>query len=177
MINIEQVKKIYSFLDARTRWQLIPLFGLMLFQSLLEMLGIGLFLPILKVLTDPNQLTEMPVIGYFYQTYSPGDPEKFFVFSAVALVVIFVIKNGAFLVNFYIQERFVLMKYAAFSERLMSTFLLRPYTFHLEKKLSRVDSYPDAVSVADISCWFVAAFAYLHGTPPRSGDSRFRTGH
>ena len=60
---IQYIKSILGLFDRRTHWQLAGLSGLMLFTALLEMIGLGLFLPLLQIIADPNVLDTNPYIA------------------------------------------------------------------------------------------------------------------
>ncbi len=134
----EQIGKILSLLDRRTHKQLVGLFFLMLVGAVLEMIGLGLFLPILQVVSKPEGLSTTPIIKDIYAMTAPDDPQRFFLIVTTSLFVFYIVKNTFLGFMIYIQNRFVMTKQAAFSRDLMETYLRRPYLFYLSHNSAEI---------------------------------------
>lgn len=129
---IDQIKKIFSLLDRPTRVGLAGLFGLIFVAALLEMAGIGMFVPLLHILSDPARVEGLPVIGRLYHDWAGGDPGRFIILFSGLLFAFFVAKNIVLAIIIYLQNRFVLRKRARFARDMMRAYLERPYVFHLQ---------------------------------------------
>jgi ABC-type multidrug transport system fused ATPase/permease subunit len=105
----------------------------MLLGAVLETVGLGMFLPVLQVVSQPDRLAETPVVRDLYAFLAPGDPQRFFMLTSVALFVFFVVKNLYLGGLIYLQSRFVLTRQAIFSRDLMCNYLRRPYLFYLSR--------------------------------------------
>ena len=108
------------------------LFGLIFVAAFLEMAGIGMFVPLLHILSDPAKVEGLPVIGGLYREWAGGEPGRFIVLFSGLLFAFFVVKNIVLGVIIYIQNRFVLRRRARFARDLMRAYLERPYVFHLQ---------------------------------------------
>ena len=125
---IPTIRKVFSFLDARTRVQAAGLLVLMAISALLEMLSIALIFPLVRLVfaagKDPAWAeTARQILGV----------ENFALVASLCtiFILVFVGKNAALLAIQYAISRFTLVKLAAFQNRLYRHYLERPYTAQL----------------------------------------------
>ncbi len=130
---IDQIRKIYSVLDRSTRFGLIWMFAMMLVAAILEMAGLSLFIPLLHILINPGEISDLPLVGGYVSGVSGADNSSFVVAFCLVLFAFFVLKSIVLGLIVYAQQRFVLQKRAIFAQRLMHQYLSRPYVFHLQR--------------------------------------------
>ncbi len=111
---------------------LVGLFGLIFIAAFLEMAGIGMFVPLLHIMSDPSKVEGLPIVGGLYRDWAGGDPSRFIVLFSGLLFVFFIAKNIVLAIIIYLQNRFVLRRRARFARDLMRAYLERPYVFHLQ---------------------------------------------
>lgn len=135
---LDQLNKISSIIDRRTKLGMAGLFGLILIAAVLEMVGIGMFIPLLHVFSDPEKIAGIPVVGGLYHVWAGADPNRFIVVFSALLFGFFVAKNVFLGGVIYLQNGFVHRERARFARDLLRVYLARPYTFHLQRNTAEL---------------------------------------
>ena len=63
------LKKIFALIPEKKRRSLLVLGFLMLFGLIFEILGIGLIIPIIAFISDPNFINDYPVVKKFLEFF------------------------------------------------------------------------------------------------------------
>ena len=102
----------------------------MLFGTFLETFSLGLVVPAVGLLTQPNYLKRFPKIDKFL-----GFPtEVQFVFGAMAFLVVVYIAKTAFLIwSLWVQRGFSNSVTTRIGKQLFEIYLRQPYSFHLRR--------------------------------------------
>ena len=129
---INQAKKIFLIIDHDARRGLFGLFVLMVLASVLEMVGVGLFMPLLQMLVVPGSMSSIPLLAGLYDNLNNPDEDRLLIYFCVAMVVFFAIKAVALGIIIYVQNRFVSQRQSLFAKRLLRHYLAQPYVFHLQ---------------------------------------------
>jgi ATP-binding cassette, subfamily B, bacterial PglK len=130
---VRYILRIFAIIDRRIKIGLVVMLGLMLVSAALEMVGVGIFLPLLQLLVDPSAVAVLPVVGPMLAAAAENDLRGFLIAISAATLIIFVIKSIAMAVFVFAQNRFVLNAQAAFGRDLLRVYLHRPYVFHLQR--------------------------------------------
>jgi ATP-binding cassette subfamily C protein len=130
---IHQAVKIFAVINRRTKRGLIGLFALMVVSALLEMAGIGLFLPLLQLLSNSDSIFRVPFLGQLHEIMGDDDRGRFIVIFCFSIFAFFVFKSIALAAVIFIQNRFVTYHRAIFTESLLRHYLEQPYVFHLQR--------------------------------------------
>jgi len=126
------LKELIFLFDARTRLQFVFLFVLMLIIAVLETIGIGLIMPFIAVITDPAIIDRNVWLRAAKDLFRTTKPTDFLILMSVGLVIFYILKNICLGLSTYLQLRFVFSKRSALGERLLRSYIFRPYVFHLE---------------------------------------------
>ncbi|KAF0225652.1 MAG: ATP-binding cassette subfamily C [Rhodospirillaceae bacterium] len=123
----DHVKRIWSFLDRRTRWQLLPLFIAMGVIAALETLGVGMLFTWLQMITNPalplpNWFSRLPLLAGL-------DHARLIPLGGLALALFFLFKNATLFLLGYFQSAFAYRKHALFTAGLFATYLEGGYVF------------------------------------------------
>ncbi len=125
---IESLRKLLSILDPASRRQFLYLIAPMLLVTALELLSIGMVLPLVQVVLLGK--TE----GWIAQTMLQALPGQTWMGSEIWIVSIFaglfVGKNILLLANYYIINYVTQRKVAIFMSNVFRAYLLRPLEFH-----------------------------------------------
>lgn len=132
------LKKLIYLFDSRTRLQFVFLFGLMLVTAILETVGIGLIMPFIAVMTDPGIIDTNIWLRKAKEFFGTEKPTDFLILMSVGLVIFYTFKNICLGLSTYLQLRFVFSKRSLLGERLLRSYLFRPYTFHLERNTAEL---------------------------------------
>ncbi|WP_078428903.1 ABC transporter ATP-binding protein [Alkalihalobacterium alkalinitrilicum] len=129
----ETIKKLIVLFNKKEKKQFIMLFALMIIAAIFETLGIGMIVPFVGIITNPEIIYEQTILLYLYETLNFQSPASFIIFSVIVLLSIFVIKNLYLLLFYYIQFRIIFKQQVKLSKKLFAAYLTKPYTFHLER--------------------------------------------
>ena len=111
--------------------RLIPVFVFILISSWLEALGIGIIFPLVKVIADPSSIETMSILRTAYRAL--GEPGHLFFLTTLALAVfiVFTLKNIFYLFMLNFNLRVVKESEAGMCEELLRGYLDAPWSHHL----------------------------------------------
>lgn len=127
------MKKIYALLEPAFRKKAIILLMLMFIGIIVELLGLGMILPLLSILSTENLATAhpkiLPVLDFL------GNPtQKDLILIALGTLVGIYLFKGFFLVFLaWYQTSFAYSLSAHLSSKLLRGYMAKPYSFHLGK--------------------------------------------
>lgn len=132
-MNSSDIQKFKVLLSEKQRRTALVLLTLMVFGTALEMLGIGLVIPFILVLMNPEIYLENPITSRLLQFF--GNPSHdVVILSAMAIMIAIYFFKSAFLT--FLSWRRAGVAYdlhADLSQRLFVIYLAQPYTFHLRR--------------------------------------------
>lgn len=126
------LKELIFLFDSRTRLKFAFLFVLMLVTAVLETIGIGLVMPFIAVITDPAIIDRNVWLKAAKDIFRISKPSDFLVLMSAGLIIFYILKNICLGLSTYLQLRFVFSKRSALGEKLLRSYMFRPYVFHLE---------------------------------------------
>ena len=91
--NIKPLLKIWRILSLSQRKDVFFLFILMLIGMGLELLGIGLIVPIVMLISQDDLLDKYPVLLPFIELLGNPNQKELVIISMLVLVSIYIIKN------------------------------------------------------------------------------------
>ncbi|ASQ89827.1 ATPase [Prosthecochloris sp. GSB1] len=133
ILKESSVTGIWSLLEPSQRRGAVVLLALMLVGMVLEMLGIGLVVPALALFTQKDITLRYPALQPMLDFL--GNPDQMTLVIGGLLVLLGVYGLKAFFLAFlaWRQSRFVFSLQAQLSQRLFTTYLLKPYAYHLQR--------------------------------------------
>ncbi len=129
---LDNFRKVVSLFDKRTRIQFGLLFVMMFFGALLEMVGVGMFLPLLQLVATPDKIAANEFLLQFHNALG-GDVMTSFAVGAALMVSFFVLKSVLIALFTYIQNKFVYHKMTRASTAQLRDYCSRDYSFHLQR--------------------------------------------
>lgn len=154
-------QKIWHLLTRDQRRTAVVLLGMMLIGMALEVLGIGLIIPALALMTQSNLTAKYPLLETWLNYL--GNPSREQVVFAGMLVLVGVYAIKALFLAFlsWRQMKFVYGAQAELSQRLFVGYLRQPYTFHLQRNSAQLISnvIGEVSSVAYLILQFVLSIA------------------
>ena len=126
------LKKMRVLLDARQKRQMAGIILMMLVGGVLESLGIGLIVPVMTVVLNPDEIGKSEILGALYHGLGMRDSAQFAAFFMVLLILTFVVKNIFLYFMNRVQLRFIYTNQFATSRRMMINFMKRPYEYYLD---------------------------------------------
>lgn len=129
------IRRIWSLLDARQRVVVSVLFIMMVIAMMLEMVGIGLVVPAVGLMNGPLSDQSAPVAAILNRVGNPS--QKVVLMCGLGVIMaVYLLKTGFILVYNFFLARFVASLQTRLSNRLFSTYMRQPWTFHLERNSS-----------------------------------------
>lgn len=143
------MKKIFlsilKLLSPADRFQLLGIALLSTVAALWEVIGIGLMIPVVAAIVNPELLEQNFYLRKFYELSPFQEHNAFMVYTAVLTVINFLLKNLFTLWVIKLQSTFIFRKQQEWSDQLFRKFLAADYAFlsghtpaELSADLSRV---------------------------------------
>jgi len=129
----ETLKKLLMLFNNKEKKKLLVLFFMMIVAALFETLGIGMIVPIVGVLTNPDVIKEKAFLAYVYRLFNFQSTSLFIVFAVIILLGVFVLKNLYLLLFNHLQFKIILNQQVKLSRKLFREYLTKPYIFHLQR--------------------------------------------
>lgn len=130
--------KLVQILNGKQRRDGIILFFLLMIVSLLEMLGVGVIVPFIITMLEPEKIMTnqyiAPVIELFH---IEGYGQIMYVISG-GIIVIYVVKNVFILYVNYYQSKYRNRLEKELNVKMLSSYMKRPYTFFLQTNSAEI---------------------------------------
>ena len=126
------IRKLQELLESDQRRDGLFLIVLMLVGVLFEMLGVGLVVPVLSVITDPVAAMRFPGVTYVAGVMGVTSAAQLIVVVMLGLIGIYALKSSFLAYLSWRQARFVFSVEERLSRRLFSGYLHQPYASHLQ---------------------------------------------
>lgn len=125
------IKKIGTLLDSGQKRTMVLLVFMMLIGALLETASIGIVVPVITVIMDPNAIHGGGLVQWLYDILPVQTENQFIVVIMLSLVALFVAKN----LFLFFQQKFMLAfvygNQFSTSERMMKNYMRKSYEFYL----------------------------------------------
>lgn len=127
------IRKILSLLSSGEKKSLGFLSVFMVFNALLEVLGIASIAPLIAVIVNPESLETLPILNDIYVTYEFKDFQKFTILLGGVILCIILVSNSMMLMTNYFSVRYANNREYTIGRRLLETYIYQPYSFFLER--------------------------------------------
>ena len=135
---LSTLKKINFLITKRQRKGLIILALLLFVGMVLEIFGLGILIPALSIVLDPEMIEKTPFIEFIRNYFSKFSDQSFIFLFLLFIVVIYFLKSLFILFLTHKQNRFLTNLTANISNNLFSSYLGQPYSFHLNRNASEL---------------------------------------
>ena len=130
------LKKMYVLLDGKQKAKMGGIVVLMIIGAALEACSIGLVIPIITTLLDPEAVNGDGYLGDIYRFLGMKSTSQFTIVMLLVIIAAFVVKNVFLYFQNVVQLRFVYTNQFATSRRMMINFMERPYEYYLNADTS-----------------------------------------
>ncbi len=134
----DTIKKLLMLFNKKEKKKLLFLFFMMMLAALLETIGIGLIVPFVGIVTNPEIIQEQGILSQIYEIFNFQSTTAFIIFSVAMLLSVFVFKNLYLLLFHYVQYRVIFNQQVKLSRRLFHEYLTKPYSFHLQRNTAEL---------------------------------------
>ena len=130
------IKQLVYIFSRREKAKICLLFIAALIGSLLECVGVGVFMPFVNVLMDTSVIQSNEYLSFFYNSFHFKSDQSFLTALTGCIILIFVVKNVYMILQKYAIYQFSYNTQMKISTRLLMAYMSEPYTFHLNKNSS-----------------------------------------
>jgi len=127
------LSKYYKILSETQKWGLIKLSFILFIGMLFEIFGIGILLPCLNVLINPQILNKWEFSRQVLDFIGNPNQNQLVIYTMSVLLGVFIIKTVYLTFSIYFQSSFSGNLSKEVSERLFKGYLFQPYIFHLNR--------------------------------------------
>lgn len=130
------IKQLSFIFNRREKTKILLLFIAALIGSILECVGVSIFMPFVNVLMDTSAIKNTEYLNFFYNRFHFQSDQGFLTAMTGCIIIIFVVKNVYMIVQKYAIYQFSYNTQMKISTRLLKAYMGEPYTFHLNKNIS-----------------------------------------
>lgn len=127
---LEQLKKLNFLIDRRKRFVLMVLILLIFFGMILESFGLGIIIPAISVVLDPDFFFKSKELEFIFN-YGEFTQTDFTLFFLGVVVLTYLLKTFFLIYLNYRQNKFLANLNASLTNDLFNKYLSLPYSFHL----------------------------------------------
>lgn len=129
---MKNILKILSIFDKKQKIKKIYILFFMLIGAILEAIGIGAIMPLVSIMGNENFLNQYQIIGKYVNLIGITTHYIFVMVFASSLIIIYILKNLYMVWQNKLQINFILKNQIEYSKELMTNYLQKPYTYHLD---------------------------------------------
>ncbi|OGV37065.1 MAG: hypothetical protein A2X48_04445 [Lentisphaerae bacterium GWF2_49_21] len=126
------LKKIWSILNPKERITAVLIFVLMIFSAALEIVGIGLIMPVIALLSKPELIDHNRFFKIIHDFVNPESTKSFIIILSVSLIILYILKNIFMMWFTLYQSKFIFNKTSELSNKLYENYINARYSFHLK---------------------------------------------
>ena len=126
------IQEMLAIANAKQRKAALALLMMMVVGAALEVLGVGMIMPLLSLVSDPQSIREYALLNHLAAVLQLDDPKSMALLVCALFLIIYVIKNSYLALMYRNLYAFVFTNQANTAKRLLSVYAGQPYTFHLE---------------------------------------------
>ncbi|HHT9158373.1 MAG TPA: ABC transporter ATP-binding protein [Candidatus Brocadiaceae bacterium] len=135
---MELIKKIRLIADKEFYHKMIIMLVMVIIAAAFETIGIGLIVPYIQLLGDPQRINEIQWLALIYKKTGFENNTSFLILLSVVLIGFYIIKNSYLLLMYFLQFHFCYEKKISLSSNIFRSYLSRPYSFHLQRNTSEL---------------------------------------
>jgi ABC-type multidrug transport system fused ATPase/permease subunit len=130
---VKLIRQLWYILTPQDRVEGTFLLCAMVLGASFEAVSIGLVIPFIAVLREPELLSKVPNIQRFLSNLNINDPRELFFLLGPALIALFAIKTGYLAYLYRWLFRYAMEKEVNLARQLLAGYLSAPYTLHLQR--------------------------------------------
>lgn len=126
---MQMFKHLFKILSLKQKKMTIIVLLLTIFSALFEMLGISVIMPLVQVLTYPQQLMDESYIQLFANLFGAHSEKQITIMVGVGTMLIYVLKNVFILYSSFFKTKFSAELTQDIAISVMDSHLHRPYEY------------------------------------------------
>jgi ABC-type multidrug transport system fused ATPase/permease subunit len=138
MRQFKLFNKLWELFQKRDKRQSYLILGLMLIGTILELLGIGLVVPVFAVIGDPQLIHNYSSLDPILALIGSPSHELIIIYTMMMLLIIYIVKVLFLSLSTYKQSNFIYRFSAKLSSHLFALYVRQPYAFHLNRNSAQL---------------------------------------
>ena len=135
---LSTLKKINFLITKRQRKGLVILTLLLFVGMVFEVFGLGILIPVLSILLNPEMIESNLAISNLREVFSNFSNQQFLFITLGFIVILYFFKSLFLVFLTHKQNRFLSNTIASISNRLFFNYMNQPYKFHLNRNASNL---------------------------------------
>lgn len=131
-------KKIEYIFSSHDKKMIIVLMILTVVGSVLELLGVTIFLPFVNIIMYSDYVKNNEILNWFYEKGGFSTVKGFEVFLCIVIIGIYITKNVYLIVQKNITYKFSFHLQKTLATKLLNSYMKEPYSFHLRKNVAQL---------------------------------------
>ena len=140
------LQKIWNLLSKRERAYVLLLIASLVVAALFELVGIGLIMPIIALLSKPDLIQQNKYLKLIYEFVNPQSQQQFIIILCFSVIAIYIFKNLFMFMLTGIMSRMINLNTAFFASTLFFNYINSPYAYHLKHNSSSLHNKLSMVS-------------------------------
>ena len=129
------LKKLGSILSRRQKIGTLVLGIVLFFAMLLEVIGLGVLLPLISLISDPNKINQNKLVSQIKIFFDDISDKEFIIFFLIGFLFFYLAKTIFLAFLAYKQNKFLTDVAKNISNKLFENYLKQPTFFLLKKTL------------------------------------------
>lgn len=154
---MKEIKKILKIFDRKQKFRLIVLLIMTIIGAFLELLGITAIGPFVSIAMNADSITSNALLYKLYSITEVTSTNEFLVVLAIALIIIYIIKNAYLVLLYNVQYKFTYNSQQLLEGKLLSCYVKQSYSFHLSNNSAELQRN----ILQDVTGFFMSVLAYL----------------
>ena len=148
------INKYLSILNYKEQKKIFLLFIIMIIAAFMEVIGIGLVIPIITLLTKPEKIFTEPTFQVALNYFGNPSETQLVIYMMILFLIIYLIKNLYLALFVWIKFRYIKIFKINLSKKLFSLYLRKPYEFFLLNNSAKILRNTTSESEATINLLF-----------------------
>lgn len=125
-------EKLNFIFDRQEKVKLVLLLFGILLTTVLELMGVVAIMPFVNVVMDPTVIERKVYLKWLYDFLHLRSTNGFIAALGVILIIVYIVKNLALILLYYVQYAFTFHSQKKLSARMLRCYMDQSYTFHLQ---------------------------------------------
>lgn len=125
------IKSVFKVFDGKQKRKLIGMACLILINSGVSLLGVGVLTPFIQAVMNPEQLLENEIVHSIYDFFGMKNSTQLITMSAILIMFVYIFKNAFIIFMNNMQYRFSYYGKRDMQDRMMKYYISKDYTFFL----------------------------------------------
>ena len=153
------INSFKSLLTQRQKLKLLILVFLLLIGMILEFLGIGLLVPLLQVIAEPEIIQTNKAYSSFNEFLGIDSDIELITILIISVISLYIFKSIFLVFLNYKQNQFIFSINANISSKIFKNYLKKKYSFHLANNSSKLLK----ILEKDVNYFNTVALSLIHG--------------